>query len=231
MASKKYIGKTCVYCASANSTTGDHVVARSLFPEEQRANLPKVPACHACNETKAQLEHYLAALLPFGGRQPGSAAYLQATVPRMLAKNVALHRELKDQQEKIWTNEQHGLVLSTALPFEGEKLNDYWAVVARALSWHHWGELILPGTFVAAQCVTPLGQQLYAPLFELPGVRKVEVALGEGMFTYTGVQDGVRPQVTAWRFEALNGLKVTDGETECSQWIVTTGVQVKGKAE
>ncbi len=222
MASKKYIGKTCVYCARALSATGDHVFARSLFPEEQRGNLPKVPACRACNEAKAELEHYLAALLPFGGRQPGSAEHLQATVPGMLAKNAALLRELRDGQEKVWTREATGLVQTTALPFQGERLDEYWALVARALSWHHWREIILPTTVVTSQCVTPFGQQVYAPLFDVAGARKVEVTLGKEMVTYAGVQDSVKPQITAWRLEALNGLKVIDGETECSQWVVTT---------
>jgi 5-methylcytosine-specific restriction endonuclease McrA len=55
-------GKTCVYCAAAPAATMDHVFAREFFLVDRRANLPKVPACQACNGAKSDLEHYLTAV-------------------------------------------------------------------------------------------------------------------------------------------------------------------------
>ena len=70
--SEKYKNKTCVYCMTTNSSEdGDHVVSREFFLPEKRAGLPKVPACKACNNAKATLEHYLTAVMPFGGRHVG----------------------------------------------------------------------------------------------------------------------------------------------------------------
>jgi hypothetical protein len=53
-----------------------------------------VPACRPCNTAKADLEHYLATVLPFGGRHADAAANLQDLVPQRLAKNLALKRKL-----------------------------------------------------------------------------------------------------------------------------------------
>jgi 5-methylcytosine-specific restriction endonuclease McrA len=53
--SKRHVGKTCVYCGTAPAATMDHIFAREFFPVEQRANLPKVPACRSCNGTKREI--------------------------------------------------------------------------------------------------------------------------------------------------------------------------------
>lgn len=93
--SKKYKGKVCVYCALDGASSGaDHVLAREFFLPERRANLPKVPACGECNDRKSELEHYLTAVLPFGGNHPDSTALLSAGVPKRLAKNPKLHQTM-----------------------------------------------------------------------------------------------------------------------------------------
>jgi hypothetical protein len=87
-------GKTCVYCASAPASTMDHVFAREFFVVDRRANLPKVPACAACNGAKSQLEHYLTAVLPFGSQHADGLAHLSGMVPGRLARNQKLARRL-----------------------------------------------------------------------------------------------------------------------------------------
>ena len=42
--------------------------AREFFLTDRRAQFPKLPACETCNNVKSKLEHYLTAVLPFGGR-------------------------------------------------------------------------------------------------------------------------------------------------------------------
>jgi len=92
--SKLYKGKTCAYCAQlGGSQTGDHVFARSLVAEPLRGQIPIVPACAPCNGKRADLEHYAASVLPFGGRHAGASASLTGDVPRRLAKNQRLRRE------------------------------------------------------------------------------------------------------------------------------------------
>jgi 5-methylcytosine-specific restriction endonuclease McrA len=55
MARKKYVGKPCAYCGKDGiSETRDHVVAKEFFLEEDRANLPLVPACGICNGEKSK---------------------------------------------------------------------------------------------------------------------------------------------------------------------------------
>jgi hypothetical protein len=52
----EFRNKLCAYCGKAEATTDDHVIARTFFLENRRANLPKVPACEKCNGEKAKLE-------------------------------------------------------------------------------------------------------------------------------------------------------------------------------
>src|SRR5258708_37400431 len=94
MASKKYQNQTCVYGATAVSTTADHVIARQFVREPLRATLPKVPACNNCTNRKAKLEHYLTAVLPFASRGPDASVQLAGPVRDRLARNTKLHREL-----------------------------------------------------------------------------------------------------------------------------------------
>src|ERR1700693_690251 len=110
--SKRFKGKTCVYCGAAPSTTtGDHVFAREFFINARRGNLPKVPACEACNHEKSKLEHYLTAVLPFGGRHTDSAQNLSTLVEPRLAKNAKLHSALSAGL----------LVPVSTLPIDGDK--------------------------------------------------------------------------------------------------------------
>src|SRR3990167_5183701 len=93
--SKKYKGKTCVYCQERPSIRqGDHVFSRELFLESERANLIKVPACDECNNDKSKHEHYLTSLLPFGGLHVDAKEHLSTMVPPRLEKNQKLKREL-----------------------------------------------------------------------------------------------------------------------------------------
>jgi ribosomal protein L40E len=91
---KNFKGKICAYCGSAQAATDDHIFARSLFLEGDRPDLPKAPACRKCNEAKSKLEHYVTAVLPFGGRHPQAGENLLKMVPRRLDKNRRLGQEM-----------------------------------------------------------------------------------------------------------------------------------------
>jgi|ERR1700722_1420649 len=72
--SKKFKGMQCAYCLDAVATTVDHVFSREFFLVEDRGYLPEAPACKACNDEKSRMEHYLTAVLPFGGRHDQARA-------------------------------------------------------------------------------------------------------------------------------------------------------------
>src|SRR5215467_10644342 len=127
--SKRFRGKTCIYCLQRPSTTtGDHVFARQLFPFDKRANLPKVPGCEFCNNQKSILEHYLASVLPFGARHKDASENLTKMVPPRLAKNQKLARELHAGRARVLSEEEPGVVVDTlSLPLDGEKLHQWLA--------------------------------------------------------------------------------------------------------
>jgi hypothetical protein len=154
--SKRFKGKTCVYCGAAPSTTtGDHVFAREFFINVRRGNLPKVPACEACNHEKSKLEHYLTAVLPFGGRHTDSAQNLSTLVEPRLAKNAKLHSALSVGQGRVWSRE---------------------------------GGLLVPAMNANA---------------------RVSANLGEGTFTYEGVQGTDIPAMSVWLFNVYGGMKLS----------------------
>ena len=87
MTGKKYKGKACAYCGREGiSDTRDHVVAKEFFLQEDRANLPLVPACLKCNREKSKLEHYVLSVLPFANRHFEARRYAEQNIERRLQK-------------------------------------------------------------------------------------------------------------------------------------------------
>jgi len=223
---KSYKGKTCVYCgAEGASQTGDHVFARKLFPVEQRANLPQVPACPACNQAKSELEHYLLTLLPFGGRQPDSSKFLTATVPRRLAKNLRLHRELAEGRERTWVKGNGVIRSSLTLPFDGEKLAALFTFVTRGMVAHAWQAQIPQDYYVGAGLLTRVGASFLEPFLRGGGQHAVD-SLGGGLIDYHGVQASANPFLTVWRFRLYGGVAFggdpqAPGHTSSDLWAIS----------
>src|SRR5262249_47802544 len=137
--SKRFRGLLCAYCSQRPAVTGDHVFAREFFLKTQRANLPQVPTCDQCNGEKSKLEHYLTAVLPFGGRHADDLANLSQMVEPRLAKNKKLHRRLAQHSTRVWTRTESGLhAPSTALPFEAEHLVELFKYIVRGVLFYHW---------------------------------------------------------------------------------------------
>ena len=91
----KFHGQPCIYCGADADITTDHAVGKKFFLEEQRGNLPQVPACRHCNNRKSELEAYLMTVLPFGAKHAGAAELLTKLVPPRLEKNAKLARKLR----------------------------------------------------------------------------------------------------------------------------------------
>lgn len=212
--SKKYEGKPCVYCVTGVATVGDHVFARDFFLLQRRSNLPKVPACHTCNDAKGRFEHYLTAVLGFGARHPDASTNLVQMVPGRLAKNAALHHLLNDRRGRIWAREGNLAVPVTTLPIDSEKIGTLFRFVARGLIWHHWGVLLGPDIGVWAGCLNQRGVAVHRSLLNKKARQRVNGNLGNGTFTYEGAQGADILQMSIWLFSVYGGVKLSGDPDE-----------------
>lgn len=211
MGSKRFKGKTCVYCAvPGSSVTGDHVIAREFFPVAKRGNLPVVPSCTACNNEKSRLEHYALAVLPFGATHMESYTVLSGMVPPRLAKNLKLVRALSAGMNVRYLSDDGGENWRTemTLPLDAVTLQALFQMIARGLAFAEW-EVLLPEStcIVLADYMGSAGRALFDQLFALGGNR-VERNLGDGIFVYDGAQSFTEPLLTVWRM-TLGGAVVS----------------------
>jgi hypothetical protein len=197
--SKMYYGKLCVYYGEKLSTTGDHVFGRCFFLVDQRGNLPQVPACADCNGEKSSLEHYLSAVLPFGGRHRDAAENLRTMVPKRLAKNAKLNASLVQG----FTGEK--------LPLRQGQIEKLSEFIVKGLLWHHWQVILGSDDGVVATVYRDAG---FAPLREtlskLAIRDSVQADLGEGTFVYEGIQAREYPQFSVWRLALYGGMYFSD---------------------
>jgi hypothetical protein len=207
--SKKYRGKPCVYCTISPSTTADHIICRSFFLEKRRIDLPKAPSCQQCNGRKSHLEHYLAAVLPFGGTHPDATVNLQTMATKRLQKNVRLRAQLISGLRQGIV--QHpGSVgsqeMPLVIPIDSVQLCDLFALIARGLAWHHWQILLGTDDTAIAFAVSETGALKFERVFEMKAHDRVRINLAESTLSYEGVQAEDPPQLTCWRFSIYGGI-------------------------
>jgi hypothetical protein len=204
MSSKKFKGKTCVYCGTPGASgTADHVIAREFFPKgAKRANLPQAPACRRCNNEKSKLEHYAVAVLPFGASHVESRMILSNMVPGRLAHNQKLARELSEGSATHFVSRDNGRSWDTekTLPFDGVEIARLFQMIGRGLAYVEWG-IVLPDAdcIVHADFLTAHGRSLFDRFFAGKGKKTGERNLGNGIFVYDGVQSLESPQLTLLR--------------------------------
>ena len=187
----------CAYCVSGLSTrTGDHVFARNFFTEEQRGNLPKVPACVQCNHEKSTLEHYLASALPFGGRHADAQEALNRVGDR-LAQNARLHQELAE-------GAQDG-----AIPFRGEALTNFMAFVVRGLLCYHWNVRVGDEHGVRVIHPTLAAEEAFELYLRGNPRRRVDENLGNGTVRYVGLQIADYDQLSLWKIWMYGGVQLS----------------------
>jgi hypothetical protein len=193
---------------TAPAATMDHVFAREFFLPDRRANLPKVPACAACNGAKSQLEHYLTAVLPFGGQHADGWAHLSGIVPRRLARNQKLARQLSAGLSSVIVQGRETPAIT--IPIDPEKVGEPFALIAKGLVWHHWQVLLPPAAFgVRAEMLSAAGEQLYNQALAMNSGARVRETPGNGTFSYEGVQSAENPELSVWRFSAFGGLTLS----------------------
>jgi len=182
------------------------VFAREFFPDSKRGQLSIVPACEACNNAKSALEHYLTAVLPFGGRHPDSHAMLREAVPRRLARNRKLHRELVAGSMSLAGDEKGQRVESLVVPFDSNKYVKLFNYIARGLTAYHWQVVVPVGHEVEAVLLNPVYEPHYRRLLSLPAGARVDESVGDGAFAYRGAQAIDDPALTIWWFQTFGGL-------------------------
>lgn len=212
--SKKFKGQRCAYCAVREAVTGDHIFAREFFLLSARANLPQAPVCNECNNEKSKLEHYLTTVLPFGGRHAHASENLAVQVQKRLGKNAKLHRHLMAGQQVVLVPAEGGTVEQTiAIPFDGEKLEQLFSMIARGLIWYHWGVYLESGYRVQTHTVTAHGLEICEEnLFRKNARQRVRETLGGGTFAYEGAQAVDNPAITVWKFSVYGGLASYEDE-------------------
>ena len=224
--SKKYKGKICAYCAISASQTGDHVFARKFLLERHRRDLPKVPACVACNQEKARLEHYAATLLPFGGRHSTSHENLRTLVPSRLERNLPMAAKLNAGRKPVF-EKVNGVILPTVtVPLDWVKLQRLFDLIFRGLMLHHWKVLVESSSEVEVIVLNDEGVKQFSRYFAAPAASKVSGDIGEGSFVYKGAQTIDEPGAAIWRLEVYGGLKMGDGSSASSRFSSAIGAFV-----
>lgn len=206
--SKKYKGKVCVYCGTAMSSTRDHIFAREFFVPGAGQGLPVVPACAGCNGKKAGLEHYLTAVMPFGGQHPDARANLERAVPPRLNKNRKLHQQLASKHHMVWARQRSGILAPTgAIPLDFSQVEALFEYIVKGLIWFHWQTCLTDDHFIVVLALNRHGEAVFQRKFFQVNVRqRVASNLGKGTFVYEGVQGVDTPEVTAWRFSIYGGV-------------------------
>jgi hypothetical protein len=224
--SKRYKGKTCAYCAASGaSETADHVFAREFVPVRYRSQITQVPACEKCNRRKSTIEHYLATVLPFGGRHSDANANLENDVPKRLAKNQRLQRELARGSERIWTREPAGLVVrALTVPIDDEKVERLTEYLTRGLMFHHWEVALGPDCFVDVHSL-PLQEAYFAQYRMVRGANRADGDIGNGALVYEGVQARDNPKISVWELSLFGGVRIAeaDGALVALKYGVVTG--------
>lgn len=215
MGSKKYKGKICAYCGPEGiSSTGDHIFARGFFLDSRRDNIPQVPSCDSCNNLKSELEHYLTALLPFGGQHSDSSENLATMVPKRLNKNGRLHRKLYDLRSSGWSRTEQGLLVrSMTLPIDFNKLEKLMEYILRGLAYKHMGVILNKDDNVKALALTDEGEQFFNNrLFGVRVKNRIKKSWGRGTIVYEGVQGVDDPKVTAWKIAMYGGIQLSEDD-------------------
>jgi hypothetical protein len=225
--SKLFKGKTCAYCAVPGiSDTGDHVLARQFVLVARRDEIPKVPACAACNGRKAALETYVTAVLPFGGRHSEALENLTTNVPKRLEKNQKLYRALSAGQSRIWSREPSGLLVNAmTLPLDGERLEELVGLIVRGLMFHHWGVALGSDMVVETLSLTQYGEAFFDRYAKMNAKQRVANNIGDGALVYEGAQGVDNDAVSFWRLSLYGGCTMTsaDGKEVISKFGVLTG--------
>lgn len=226
MARKGYTGKTCAYCAEEGiSSVREHVVCKEFFLEQDRGNLPMVPACEACNTEKSKLETYALAVLPFGSFHENAAEYLKKNMQRRLRRNPTLKRQLSEGSSRIWGKPGDAFASTSVLPVDDTRIDALVAMIVRGLFMHEFGKALHKYWDVRVTLFLPNDEKAImngALLMLGPNSKHVNRNLGRGTFRYEAYCGSITPNCSVWQCIFFNGLTVTDEENALSRYSAIT---------
>ena len=226
MTGNKFAGEPCAYGCGRPSVSDDHVFARKFFVQDKRGNLPQVPACRVCNGEKGALEGELMNVLAFGGRHADATENLSGQVAHRLDNkaNVRMARELKAGKSRAWVKENGVIRAVMTVPVDWSKVQLLCCLIARGLAWHHFDKLVLDAdcSVGAFSAVTGDGD-LLRRFRTGKAARRADGYLGQGTFSYWGVQAEDNPTVTAWGLAPIHGVRTVDVGDEPHNIGVLTG--------
>ena len=127
-------------------------------------------------------------------------------MPRRLAKNVKLHRELAEGRVDVNLNDGRETVRTSAIPFDSPQLFSYFRYVARGLAAFHFKSPVPPEYVVSAGLVTPGQDEIMRSLFTGRSRDYARGNLGGGLVLYEGQQAVDDPCLTIWRFLIYGGV-------------------------
>jgi hypothetical protein len=113
--------------------------------------------------------------------------------------------------------------LSTALPFEPERLVQLFKYVVRGVLFYHWNVRLTKDHFSE---ITLLGsdlQKIFDCMMQRPAKDRVKVDLGNGTIIYDGVQGTDLDIISVWRFSLYGSFTLIGAGEESVQIGALTG--------
>lgn len=212
--SKKYKQKSCAYCFAGVSQTADHVFPRELLPVHLRTDIPKVPACGSCNTKKAALEHYITAILPFGGWHPSARKILEDRVSKRLDRNAPLHRSLQVGVTDTWIVDRGALKRTIAVPFDFQKFKAWLELVVSGPSLYHFNFVLPINVSIDVFATTVYGDSFLGSFLKTKTNQIVNYSISDGMIRYAGSHSEDNQWVQLWCFSFYGGLITTEDDPE-----------------
>jgi hypothetical protein len=209
--SKRYKGKTCVYCGVPNSSnSGDHVLARGFSLKRHRAGIPQVPACKSCNTKKSQLEQYLMVVMSFGAQHAWAKENLCKTVSKRLYRNAQLRKSIERTIAPSWLPSATGLLLRTSTVLvDSAKLDSWIAMLVQGLIWHHWEVVAHPSHDEIEILHLHQNSAAYlSRLLKMRGEAVAETTIGGGALTYQAQGAFNQLPTSVWRFTFYGGVEL-----------------------
>lgn len=224
-ASKRYKGKDCAYCGGrGSSSTNDHVVPRSFFPNVERGfvlQLPQVPACQECNNKKSLLELYVGSSLLIGSKHPEANRYRSEKVRSRLERNRKLWNELNLDAPARWVKVNGVLQQVHQIKIDPDKIVQLLQMVVRGLYCYHYGKPLCHEMWPDVQMIRPEAEAaMWASVSHYfpAAVPRINRDLGNGTFRYSCVRSPANDGFTAWVMGLHGDIRLYGEDGSSDHW-------------
>jgi len=162
--------------------------------------------------------------MPFGGRHPLSADILNHLVPKRLAKNKRIHRELAQSfTDRARIGPDGSVQLRKTISVEADKIEQLYRLIVHGLCWSEWKLLLPPSeSEVRVGFLNSRGERMLSSLIGMRAKRRCQGILGGGLFQYEGVQAIDNDTITIWRM-SLYGVQFMDADQSIDTTIACYG--------